>query len=150
MADLKFVRFQSEDYELYKAWCEDEEIRRWFGPATTEWRDYVILSQSSFMWMIYDGNEPVANIQVDLSEGNSSKAHLAFMVRPGFRRKGYGRQVLLLALEQPELCDVRCFYASVEPANTASVGVLSSTSYTMTSPEPDEDGFIEYTYVRSI
>ena len=150
MAELKFVRFQAEDYALYEAWSEEDEINHWLGSATTEWRDYILATQESFVWMIYDGDNPVANLEVDLLEDDASQAQVSYMVAPGFRRQGYGRQVLTCVLEQPELQGVRRFYAFVKPANVASVGLLTALGYTLVSPEPSEQGYVEYAYVRSV
>lgn len=148
MKSVTFVRFALEHYALYAAWSADEEINRWLGDPTQEWLDYVLTTTQSFTWMIYENDTPVAHLQVDRLEDDFSQAQVTLMIAPQLRRQGYGRHVLTSMLEQPELIHVTRFYAFIKPANIASVELFRHVGYQPVSPEPSDNGYVEYEFQR--
>lgn len=149
MDELQFVRFGQDHTALYAQWCEDAETKRWLGTPTQEWLDYVLTTDQSFTWMVYDGDVPVGQLQIDPLEGAPTVFQVSCLVAPQQRRKGYGRRILLNLLERAELKHVTEFYAWVNVANTASRALLLSSGYEPQSSEPDKDGYIKYVYVPS-
>lgn len=148
MTTLRFVTFGEEHFGLYRKWSFHKAIHPWIGDPIQEWFDYVMNTPTCFTWMIYEGDTPVAHLEVAMLEDDHSHAQVVIIITPEKHRNGYGRRILKLMLSRQELADVTCFYAFIHRNNVASIGLFSAMGYKPTSSEPDEEGYLRYELKR--
>ena len=150
MQNLTFVRFAAEHLPLYIGWYDDAETQRWMALPDERWFKYVTTSPGNFAWMVYEGETAIGQAQVGWYEEDASQASLAIVTAPGYRRQGYGSRLLRALLGQPELADVARFHAFVEPDNHASLRLVENVGFQLASAQPDEEGFLKYTYTPNV
>ncbi len=147
-ADLEFVKFTHDHVALYAQWCEEPETKRWLGTPTQEWLDYVLTTDLSFTWIVYDDEQPIGQLQIDPLEDDPTVAQVTILVAPEQRRRGYARRMITGIHEHPALTHIVRFYARIEWENTASAALFMSMGYTPDTSERDEYGYVNYSFFR--
>lgn len=144
--DLEFAKFSHDHITLYAQWCEEPETKRWLGTPTQEWLDYVLTTDLSWTWIVYDGDLPVGQLQIDPLEDDPTVAQVTILVAPEQRRKGYARRMLNAVHTHNALTQIVRFYARIEHQNAASAALFTSMGYTPDTSEPDEYGYVNYSF----
>lgn len=142
---LRFERFAARHLPIYASWFDDPELRRRIEAPTPAWFRYITEEPDVLAWMVYDGDQPVGVMQVDIKP--ELIAYFGFETNPALRRRGYGRRMLRALAQILDPARVRQLIGEVETDNTASIGCMLSAGFALRSPEPDADGFLTYVYV---
>lgn len=138
MDDLRFEYLQSRHLPLIHAWWEDSETR-WLEEPTSEYVEYVTEEDGEHHFVVYDGADPVAVAGFGLEEDG---AHVAIAVRPGHRRKGYGRRIIVELTRRARAEGTREIAAWVFPRNNASAALFTGLGFREIGRT--DDGSIEY------
>jgi RimJ/RimL family protein N-acetyltransferase len=144
MAELTFHQLDQSGLELYRAWFQDEELRRRIEPPTPRWFSYVCSTPGVTAWIVYEGSLPVGQLQLDTYDDGTGTFGIA--VNPRLRNQGYGKRILKAFLMRPEVTRLTLLKAAVEPDNLASVRCLQHAGFIQDSAGPDHEGFLQYTY----
>ena len=139
---LAFRQLGEADLAILRGWFVDEELARRLSYPTDDWFTHVTGTGEARSWISLSGNEPIAAIQVDGSAGGTG--HLAILMRPELRGRGWGSSVLLAFLAGPGRA-YQMLIGSIEPDNVASLACCRRCGFVL-STELDEDGLIEATY----
>jgi RimJ/RimL family protein N-acetyltransferase len=136
---IDFRPIIASDLIYLRSWFEDRELSRRLSYPTAEWFTYVTDTDVAQCWIAEQGNEPVAQLQVDHFPGEP--AYLDIAVRPSFRGKGLGRSILSAFLDGPgEVYSV--LVGHIEPDNFASLHCCQKCGFSL-SDTADKDGFIK-------
>lgn len=144
--------FQSTDTPFFAGMAGDSRVTRFVGDGQP-WQDNAIHARvsaaldlvplersGSVRWFIAEeSGEPVGLV---VSTRRESAVEIGYWVSPEHWGKGVaGAMVSEAVIVIPELFSVRSLVASVDPANVASVRILSRLGFT---PGASKDGLDQY------
>ncbi len=144
MAELSFRPLDESEMRMYATWFDDAELRRRIEAPTPQWFTYVTTIPGNYAWMVYDGETAVGHMQFGTSPDH--EGYFDIVVNPALRNQGYCKKILRAFLERPELTGLDRVRATIEPDNLASLRCLQQAGFVQVSPEPDEEGFLHFTY----
>lgn len=125
------------DVDLLYEWANDPNVRQNSFqseeiPYEThlEWFDCMMGNKDIAQYILMDGEEPVGQIRLII---NGSEAEIGYSISSHHRRKGYGRMILRLILEEANLKfpEVQKLVAKVKPENIVSKKLFESEGYDM-------------------
>jgi RimJ/RimL family protein N-acetyltransferase len=90
-------------------------------------------------WVALHGEEAVAIVTVKLN-----KEHVGYIncvVKPTFKRKGIGTNIMKYAMKQPFVTNLVHLHAAIDPNNIPALKVLDSLGFSRSGY--NEDGYIE-------
>ncbi len=147
MHNLEFRPFDENHFLLYQNWFTDSDLSQRMERPTRRWLNYIRSDPRVHSWMVYDGPQPVGQVQVDRElSGNGS---VAVIVNPSLRNRGYGTSIMRALFSRPELASLDEFEGYIEPDHQAARKLCEATGFHLTNPEPDEEGFLNYVYRRT-
>lgn len=112
---------QYDDYTAWLNWLEREAVADALAPNLVPATTYLALEQSGGQLV------GMANIRHRLNDALLRYGgHIGYSVHPGARRKGYGTEILRLALEQCAALGIDRALISCSKANEASRRVILS------------------------
>lgn len=141
---LKFIELSHNSLQILEEWYEDEEVLRRLGGKLLlkQWFDYVQQNPNYFSWIVFENNEPVGNIDVEIEEDQT--AYIGLLTNPSKRNQGYGKKMLKMLLEREELSQGAIIKAGIETDNMACIRCFQSVGFT--EDGLDEDGFLSFIY----
>jgi predicted acetyltransferase len=139
MSGLNFTSMGETEFQIFRSWFVDEELRRRISLPDRHWLDYVRYEARVYAWLVYEDGVPVGQVQLDVDATQSGYVGMA--VNPGFRRQGYCKRILRALLLRPKVLSLVSIEAGAEMDNVPSQRCLLAVS-----EEPDEDGFLQFTY----
>ena len=78
----------------------------------------------------------------EIDEGGTAAVEL--LIRPGFRRQGYGRGILQALCCRPEARRAKELIAPVERDHEAAVRCVQAAGFANTGPDPDDSEFLRF------
>ena len=156
--DLITLHSDPEDSTIYRS----HEYRNPFGvlmkgDSPVKWRVPQVLEDPStnkwfIRWMVLrETNEIVGSISFHGPPDDRGMLEIGLGVHENFQRRGYAREALLgmwmWASEQP---GVKVFRYTVDPNNTASVGLIKGLGFTYVGQQIDEVDGPEDIYEMSV
>jgi RimJ/RimL family protein N-acetyltransferase len=139
---MKFIPMDEAGFRTLLSWFDDPILRRWYGPPTDLWFNYVRNEPGVYAWMVHEHDNPIGHIQVDIKADGVGT--IGFLIQADFRNQGVGKQMLKEFLNRPEIARADRIVAETEPDNTASIRCLLSVGFVLSSPQPSEEGFLQY------
>lgn len=145
--NLVFKRFEREYYPEYESWFSDPYLNRQLGPMDEDWLDAVLSEPPSegATWAVFRGNEMVAVLECVFDPSRKLPAGItALATKPDLRQGGIGTAVLqtILALHSGQGIIEHVAYISKN--NQAGQRCFEKSGFMPVTPEPDENGYIEY------
>lgn len=137
MRERKFFlrNARPEDFRLIYEWANDPETRRnSFSTHTITpdehkaWYENVMNSDDTRLFiMVYEGKD-VGQIRIKIKDGS---AEISYSVAPDFRRLGYGKIMLSLAVQKikAEFPEIKILTAQVKTDNIASRKALLGVGF---------------------
>ena len=144
MSELTFCLLDESGLRMYHTWFQDTELRRRIEPPTLQWFNYVSNTLGIYSWILYDGNTPVGQLQLDTYANNTGNVGL--VVNPKLRNQGYGKKILKALLLRSEVTRLDQLEVTIEPDNLASLRCFQQTGFIQASVEPDNEGFLHLIY----
>jgi RimJ/RimL family protein N-acetyltransferase len=80
---------------------------------------------------------------VDAEKETNGRAYVGIIIDPDLRDRGYGRRMLHAVRALPELRG-SVLNATVAPDNQAAIRCLLQAGFAQSSPELDDEGFLEF------
>lgn len=126
----------------FATWFRNPEVRRGATYPDDCWFDYITNDPCAHCWAIFDGNQMVAEIQVDAFP--SEPATIAIVVDPEAHGQGIGTAVLgaFLTAFAERFPQIDAF---IEPVNPASITVFERNGFTQAGLV-DNDGFLRFSW----
>ena len=146
MSNLVFTPIDEQGLLIYQTWFNDAELSRRIEPPTRGWFDYVRYEPGYFAWMIYEDGIAVGQLQLDTYSNRTGS--MALVVKPELRNRGYGTRILRAFLERAEVRQLNRIEATIEPDNIPALHCAKSVGFVQQSPEPDDEGFLDFVYNR--
>lgn len=121
-----------EDAAIILEWRNDDTVRaNSFSKDIISWDEHIkwferkMADENCLMFILEDEGERVGSLRLDITE---SVAEISYMVAPGKRGKGYGKQILSFSDSvAPEA--VKTLVGLVEKQNEASIRCFESDGY---------------------
>lgn len=147
MDTIVFTALASKDLQELEHWHQDPELARRY--AGTKWPQHLweIVQKDPMRccWVASLGGEAIGYVDFEMHP----KEHLAWIglaVKAEKRGQGWGKHMLQEFLKMPFVRGFTEIRAGIEPDNIASIRCFSSVGFVAMSPEPDEEGIIDYSY----
>jgi RimJ/RimL family protein N-acetyltransferase len=144
MSELTFHVVDDSGLREYQTWFQDAELRRRIEPPTMLWFNYVTQTPGCYAWMVYQGNLALGQLQLNTYPNNTGSVGL--VVNPKLRNQGYGKRILQAFLKRPEVMRLNQLEVTIEPDNLASIRCFQKVGFVQASSEPDQEGFLHFTY----
>lgn len=145
---LVLIDMEQADLPTLQDWFGDAELsRRLSGMLPLQkYFSYVQSEPNYYAWMALEGAVSVgaAFLQVEPDDPQS----FTFLVNPSLRSQGYGRLIVQGLMARPEVAEVKEWRVGIEADNLASQRCLASVGFVLDDPTEDEDGFLQYTFIR--
>jgi RimJ/RimL family protein N-acetyltransferase len=170
MSAVRLGPFGSKQLVIAEPWFDDADTQRWLGGP--RWPRVILELESKPLgefrgaietgrhsWLAWDGVRPIGLIDCGTTdrwttwEGGPNgrgvlatipvpSANISYVVDPAVRRSGYGRAMVRMLLDVPELAHVKLFAAGIESGNVASIQCARSAGFDPLSPAPDWEGIV--------
>jgi RimJ/RimL family protein N-acetyltransferase len=142
MLTFRFLQ-STTDPPILKRWFTDPETKRRMAGMLPLDRfiDFVRQAQNRICRMACMNGVPIG--LVDAEKETNGRAYVGIIVDPDLRGRGYGRRMLHGLRALAELRD-GSLHATVAPANQAAIRCLLQAGFARSSPEPDDEGFLEF------
>ncbi len=145
---LRLRPFTEPDLVLVEPWFDDAETKRYLGGR--DWpRETLALvrrlpldATDRRAWLAFDGDSIVG--LADVETYGDGTASVAVVIDPARRSQGHGARVLELVCEELGSRGVHEVRGGVHIGNVASHRCALRAGFAPVSPEPDEDGFVDY------
>lgn len=135
---MTFAPVTEADKELLYNWANDEETRK--NSFSSEpiafaeheaWFEKSMKDQDRKMYLCYHAGNPVGLLRLDLSRnGDDTNAYVSYQIAPGFRHRGYGKQMLLQGEKLTKIIGAPLqWIAEVKADNQASVNIFQNLGY---------------------
>ena len=115
MSELLFCPLDETTFGLYCTWFQDTELKRRIEPPTQQWLNYVRNMPGIYAWIIYEGNIPVGQLQLDTYADHTGSVGL--VVNPTLRNQGNGKKILKAFLKRAEVTRLAQLEVTIEPDN---------------------------------
>ncbi len=141
LMNITFRKFITPDKQLIDGWLKTDELGMQFLSSYVA-DDFVGLIdfKKRYLWIAYSAATPVGFF--DFERESDEKGYFTFYVRPDFRGKGMGYELLTGGLSLPEVKAVRVIEGGVEKDNVSSIKTLEKAGFKYSST--DEDGMLMY------
>ncbi|WP_062104328.1 GNAT family N-acetyltransferase [Bacillus niameyensis] len=101
-----------------------------------QWFRYVQESPYYWAWLVYEGEVPIG--QIDMEMYTDFSASISLLTNPRLRNKGFGKKMLNTLLQRPEMVRVQKLVVYVEIDNLASLACFKHVGFIENGI--DEDG----------
>jgi RimJ/RimL family protein N-acetyltransferase len=138
-------------------WFDDEASMRFLGgrgwPALmmrlaerppAEYRGRAVVGR--WAWIGLEDERPIGMVAAERYDDRS--AEVSIVVAPPERGRGIGQELVRSALARPELEDLDCVWAGIEPENVASIRCFERVGFVRVTEEPDADDVVYFAYGR--
>ncbi|MEL6683162.1 MAG: GNAT family N-acetyltransferase [Pseudomonadota bacterium] len=127
---IKLRRVRREDYSWIKHWFADPWLDQALGPIDEAWMDHVLAAHDGVELVGEVDDAPVAMIGLVWAKvGQPLHAVTSLAVHPAKRRCGYGRQILIAALQWHEIPKAAGWMAYVDDDNHPPAQMLRSMGW---------------------
>ncbi|MBI3242198.1 MAG: GNAT family N-acetyltransferase [Chloroflexi bacterium] len=126
MNELVLVPLDKSHLTVLQVWFKDSESQ-WVDEPSAQFVDYVRSQPHYYVWMVYDGNLPVAYVGYEIAADQT--AGVMIVVNPEHRKRGYGKHTLQAIASRPEVKGIKALTADIRPKNEASVRCFRSAGY---------------------
>lgn len=125
------------DIDILYEWANDPIVRQNSFHSETipyhvhqEWFAHMMEDENTIQYILMADGEPVGQIRLSI-DGN--EAEIGYSISSQHRRKGYGRMILQLIVEEvnQKFPNVEKLVAKVKPENIASKKLFESEGYDM-------------------
>ncbi|MFD0868135.1 ribosomal-protein-alanine N-acetyltransferase [Chlamydia abortus] len=141
MEELIFHDINMEHIPIVNSWyCDTDSFH---VEKLTEFIHYVTSNSDYDCWMISSNNEFIGKVGVEIEE---DKAYISIIIRPDYRRKGYGKKALQQIINKYMNTVIKQMIAGIFHTNEASKRLFLSVGFIPLSNDPDEDGFINVVF----
>jgi RimJ/RimL family protein N-acetyltransferase len=144
LSELIFRPLDEITLRLYLAWFQDAELKRRIQPPTQQWFNYVSHTPGIYAWIIYENDLPVGQLQLDTYTDHTGSVGL--VVNPAVWNQGYGQRILEAFFQRVEVACLAQVEAAIEADNLASLRCFQKAGFIQDRPEPDEEGFLHFSY----
>lgn len=142
MEELIFHDINIEYIPAVNSWyCDDDSFH--VEKLTKEYINYVASKPDHYCWIISSNNEFIGKVDFEIEE---DKAYISIIIRPDYRRKGYGKKVLQQVINRHVNTGIKQIIAGIFHTNEASKRLFSSVGFLPLSNDPDKDGFIDFMF----
>jgi RimJ/RimL family protein N-acetyltransferase len=138
MDRLVFQDINIEHIALINSWYHDDDSFH-VEKLTEQYINYVASKPDFYCWIISNNNEFIGKVDFEIEE---DKAYISIIIRPDYRRKGYGKKVLEQIINRYVNTGITQIVAGIYHTNEASIRLFSSVGFIPICNEPDQDGFI--------
>lgn len=149
MPALRFAPLTEGDMVELLQWHQDGELARRYGGS--DWprqlQEVLRTDPARSCWVVWKDGKRVGYLDFERHPAENL-AWIGLAVAPDLRGKGLGRDILQMFLRESEAMAFREIRAGIEPDNAASVAVFSSSGFVPMRSTPDEEGIIDYSFIR--
>ena len=136
-----------EDAQLYFEWANDPVVRQMaFHTEPIPWENHIkwfsskVASDKTQLLLCYCQDHPIGQVRFDILEGG--EAEIDISIAKDFRAKGYGKKMLITALEyERREYGVTVFVSEVKEENISSQRMFLSSGFNILKKE---DGVCYY------
>lgn len=139
---LDFYEIKTDHIPVVNSWYYDPDSS-YVEELTEQYIDYVNSTPNYYCWLVCHNDVPVGNVAYEIDE---KKAYISILVRPDFRRKGYGRMIFEKVIKRPEIRSVERISAGIKHTNEKSIRFFESVGFDTKDKDIDDDGFINYIF----
>lgn len=141
---LEFKRFKKKDFEAYKSWFSNINIKAALYDIDEEWLDFVLADQTGIEYAVFLKDKMVAVVGIDLStKDNPSYVIKNIAIEPTRMRQGLGSSVLKELVNLHPLEENESWIAYVEEKNTTALHFFDNNGW---KKKKKEDEMIKFEY----
>jgi RimJ/RimL family protein N-acetyltransferase len=140
--ELKFNSISIEHIPVVNSWYSDADSFH-VEKLTEEFIHYVASNPHYDSFIISNGKELIGKVDFEIEK---DKAYIAIIIRPEFRRRGYGKKVIQSILSKYANTGIKQVVAGIFHTNEGSIRLFTSIGFIPMNGYPDEDGFINFVF----
>lgn len=137
--------FESQFFEEYKSWFNDQVLSSSLGGIDDEWLEHVLNSKAGDEWMVFDGNlliSVVGVIHPKLGYNYYTISNIA--INPSLRLNGYGLKAIEKVIKKYSLNRGQHWVAFVEHDNKGAFAFFNKLGWK--NKGLDETDMFVFTY----
>lgn len=133
--DLVLKEATKEDAQLYYEWANDPVVRQMaFHTEPIPWENHIkwfsskVTSEKTQLLLCFSQDRPIGQVRFDILEGG--EAEIDISIAKDFRSKGYGKKMLIAAIEyENSVYGIKVFVSEVKVENSSSQGLFLSSGF---------------------
>ncbi|MEK3886133.1 GNAT family N-acetyltransferase [Bacillus sp. FSL K6-3431] len=140
---LVFCEINMNHIPIVNNWYHNDSDSFYVEELTERFIKYVTTNPNHYCWIVYQSNVPVGRVSYEI---DNQKAYIDILIRPDYRRKGFGKMIIEQVINRTEISSIKQIVAGIKHTNEASINLFKSVGFDAMENEVDNDGFIDYSF----
>lgn len=110
-----------------------------------DWFRFANENENYRVWTALKEGKHVGVVMVEIEK--KLTANIALLVDPLLRGEGYGKTLIKMTMELPEMSQINKWFAGIEDDNKSCLSCFRSVGYSLEHVQPDYDGYYSLIYL---